>query len=276
MGAGPQVLERLENQLWQTSGQLPLESFLDFMDGLKEGPAVSAKELEKVKTLLDQVGRDDGLARSPVFNEILIKLRGLGDAEIDDDFLNLSPALQALRGGISGAEDFVSGQFREGQDRGRENQERYRQVVQAMSTGQDGPAGASVMAEAAQGYGGRSETLTRQIAQKITLSRRRGLHRLKMNLHPADLGRLDIELSVKGGILTASIRAENRAAYEALGERVAELKKALAEGGVELAGLTLAHDDAESGQTLTAGLAELAEKKESRAAERPGEVNYLV
>ena len=279
MGAGQEALEKLENRLWQTSGQMPLESFLDFLDGLKETPAeaVTSKDMEKVKSLLEQVSRDDGLARPPVFNEILIKLRALGDAEIDDDFVNLSPALQALRGGISGSEDFAGEQFR-GQDReNRENQERYRQAVQALGTGQDGPAGASIVAEA-EGYGGRSETLTRQIAQKIVFSRRRGLHRLKMNLEPAELGRLDIELSVKDGVLTASIRAENRAAYEALGDRVAELKKALAEGGVELAGLTLAHDDAESGHTFTAGLSELAEKKAARpqAAERPGEVHYLV
>ena len=277
MGAGPQALDKLENQLGQTSGQMPLESFLDFLDGLKETPAeaVTGREMEKVKTLLEQVSRDDGLARPPVFNEILIKLRALGDTEIDDDFVNLSPALQALRGGISGAEDLADGQF-QGQKENKENQERYRQAVQAMGTGQDGPAGASVMAEA-EGYGGRSETLSRQIAQKIVFSRRRGLNRLKMNLNPAELGRLDIELSVKDGVLTASIRAENRAAYEALGDRVAELKKALAEGGVELAGLTLAHDDAESGHTFSAGLSELEKKAaQAWAAERPGEVHYLV
>jgi len=270
MGATPGQLEKLEAFLGQTSGQL--DSFLDFLDSLKEAPALSGGKLEELKTLLGQISRDDNLARTPVFNEILIKLEALGDSEIDDDFLNLSPALQALRGGISGSEDFAGGQFH-GQN--RENQERYRQVLQAMATGQDGPVGATVMAAEAEGYGGRSEALNRQIAQKIILSRRRGIHRLKMNLNPAELGRVDIELAVKNGALTAHIRAENRAVYEALGDQVAELKKALAQGGVELAGLTLDHDDAESGQTFTAGLTELTAKN-TRTSERPGEVHRVI
>ena len=282
MGAAPGDLEKLESLLSQSSGQLTLDGFLDFLDGMKEAPAVSGQELEGLKSLLEQVGREDGLARGPVFNEILVKLKAMGDAEIDDDFLNLSPALQALRGGISGADDFADGQFQGQQGRERENQERYRQAVNAAATGQDGPAGAAFMAEAG-GYGGRSEPLARQIAQKIVLSRRRGLNRLKMKLNPAELGRLDIELAVKDGALTARIRAESRSAYEALGEHVAELKKALAEGGVKLAGLTLAHDDVESGQTVTFGLNEPAAENvaETRAARaradsRPGEVHRVI
>jgi hypothetical protein len=267
MGAGPRVLDGLESLLRQTSGQLPLESFLDFLDTLKEAPleAVSGKEMEELKSLLDKVSRDDGLARPPVFNEILIKLEALGDHDIDDDFLNLSPALQALRGGISGSEDFS--QFLGGRNRDqRENQERYREVVQAMATGQDGPAGATVMA-AAEGYGGRSETLTRQIAQKIALGRRRGLSRLKMNLNPAELGRLDIDLTVKDGALTAKLRAANREAYRALAGQIEDLKRALAESGVSVAGLSLSHED----ETLD--LAELAARARAEARQdRAGEL----
>jgi hypothetical protein len=261
----------------QTSGQLTMGGFLDFLDGMKEASGVSGRELEGLKKLLEQVQRDTASARTPIFNEILIKLEALGDSEIDGEFVRLSPALQALRGGFSSANDFSGGsQFHQGQH--RENQERYRQAFQAMTTGQDGPVGASSAAQAG-GYGGLSESLARQISQKITYSRRRGLHRLKMNLNPAELGRLDIELTVKGGALTARIRAESRAAYEALGGGVAELKKALAEGGVELAGLTLDHEDADSGRTFTSGLSELAAENKvakERAAARSGEVNFLV
>jgi hypothetical protein len=267
--------------LSQTSGQLTTSGFLDFLNSLTEGPigAVTGLELEGLRSLLEQVKLDQGLSRAPVFNEILIKLQVLGDSEIDDDFLRMSPALQALRGGVSSAlENFLGGQADGGQDRGRENQERYRQFLQAMATGQEGPSGAATTA-INSGYGGQSEPLARQIAQKIMFSRRRGIHRLKMNLNPADLGRLDIELAVKGGVLTARIKAENRAAYEAWGRHMPELKKALAEGGVELTELTLAHDDAESGQTLTAGLAELTNEARTarvRAVERPGEVSRVI
>ena len=277
MGATPASLEKLENLLLGTSGQLPMAAFLDFMDGLKEGSPGSGQDMEALKSLLEHVQRDKASGRTPIFNEILIKLEALGDAEIDDDFLKLSPALQALRGGFTGSQDFTGSQ---GQSQHRENQERYRQVFQAMTTGQDGPVGAAVSAQAAGGSGGLSEPLARQIAQKIMLSRRRGIYRLKMNLNPAELGRLDIELAVKNGALTARIRAENRAAYEALGNGVDELKKALAEGGLKLADLTLDHEDSDSGQSFRLGLAEMAETAgqaaDPRTPARPGEVSYLV
>jgi flagellar hook-length control protein FliK len=89
-----------------------------------------------------------------------------------------------------------------------------------------------------------------------------------MNLNPGELGRLEIELTVKNGALTARIQAESRAAYEALGGQIEDLKRALAEGGVEIADLTLAHEDAESGRTLAAGLEELSALAESRAEEK--------
>jgi flagellar hook-length control protein FliK len=137
-----------------------------------------------------------------------------------------------------------------------------------MATGQDGPAGASVMA-AAEGYGGRSEALTRQIAQKIASSRRRGLSRLKMNLNPAELGRLDIDLTVKDGALTAKLRASNREAYRALAGQIADLKRALADSGVSVAGLSLSHED----ETLD--LAELAVRARAEARQdRAGELLF--
>lgn len=211
----------------------------------------------------------------PVFDETLVKLQALGDQDIDDDFMRLSPALQALRGGISGASQNAafggqSGQHgRNGQHDGRESKEQLRQNLYAVNS-DSAPAAAVETVEAVQGYGGQ-ESLVRQISQKIAYSHRRGLHRLKMNLNPADMGRLDIELKVQGDQLVAHIRAENRETYEALAGDIESLKAALAESGLEISNLTLAFDDQATGQTEFADLRGLKDQPLAADEYIPGE-----
>jgi hypothetical protein len=62
-----------------------------------------------------------------------------------------------------------------------------------------------------------------------------------MDLDPESLGRLDVELKVKGEKLTAHIRAETLEAYEALEKEISSLKESLGQAGLELA-LTLSFD----------------------------------
>ena len=126
--------------------------------------------------------------------------------------------------------------------------------------------------ETVQSYGGQ-ESLARQISQKIAYSHRRGVHRLKMNLNPVDMGRLDIELKVQGDQLVAHIRAENRATYEALTGEIESLKTALAESGLEISNLTLAFDDQETGNTEFANLSGQMEQVLAAEARHPSVEN---
>ena len=59
MGARPGDLEKLGALLAGTEGQLPTSEFLQFLDGLKEGPAqsVTGQELELVKKILANIER---------------------------------------------------------------------------------------------------------------------------------------------------------------------------------------------------------------------------
>ena len=296
MGAGQNSLKSLSQMLAQNNGQTTMDDVLNFLEGLENTPAktVTGQELKLVKNILDNISREQELVKLPVFDETLLKLQALGDREIDEDFMRLSPALQALRGGISGAGQNAAfgghgghhGQNGQGGQRdrdGRESKEQLRQTVYAANSDST-PASAAEAVETVQSYGGQ-ESLARQISQKIAYSHRRGVHRLKMNLNPVDMGRLDIELKVQGDQLVAHIRAENRETYEALAGEIESLKTALAESGLEISHLTLAFDDQATGQTEFANLsgltgqvlaAETSRPSVENAAAYPGSVSRVI
>lgn len=273
MGAGQNNLKSLSSMLAQNNGQTTVDDVLNFLEGLENAKpqTVTGQELKLVKNILDNITREQELVKLPVFDETLLKLQSLGDREIDDDFMQMSPALQALRGGISGTSQNAAfggqsghhgqnGQSGQRHD-GRDTKEQARQTVYAANSDST-PAAASEAVETVQSYGGQ-ESLARQISQKIAYSHRRGVHRLKMNLNPVDMGRLDIELKVQGDQLVAHIRAENRETYEALAGEIESLKTALAESGLGISNLTLAFDDQDTGHTEFADLREAPANDES-------------
>ena len=270
MGASERDFQSLKTLLTQTEGRLSTTDFLNFIEnmGSTTAQSVTSSQLDMVKAVLENITRDQELAKTPVFDETLVKLQALGDQEVDENFMKLSPALQALRGGLSAQalnNASMNGQNGQGKSRDeRETKEQYRQAVMAANS-ETGQAAMAETVETVQGYGGQ-ESLARQISQKMAYSHRRGLHRLKMNLNPENLGKLDIELKVSGDQLVAHIRAENREAFEALAGEMEELKKSLAESGIELANITLALDDSAGGTSEFADLSSLKEKAAKNAA----------
>lgn len=263
MGAGSRQLNSLSNLLAESRGHLSINDFLNFIENMEKAPAqtIGSGELDQIQAILANISREQGLVKTPVFDEILTKIQMLGDREIDDSFIKLSPALQALRGGLTGqAQNAAFGgqsghqQGQGGPRDGREEKEQYRHLMNASLNGAETSQAAAVEAtETMQGYGGQ-ESLARQISQKMIYSHRRGLNRLKMKLAPENLGRLDIELRVKDDQLVAHIRADSREAYQALASEIESLKEALAKGGLEIAGLTVAFDDGLGGELQFADL----------------------
>jgi len=278
MGVTEGQMNSLSNLLTQTGGQLSMNDFLNFLQGLEDIPAkpVTGQSMEMVQAVLSNIVRDQQLAKTPVFDEILTKLQLLGDQEIDDDFMKMSPALQALRGGISGqSQNSLLGGGSQGgghngqqpQQGDRESQELYRQMLHSQANNTDSNLAAAI--DSAQNFQSyvNSDTLARQISQKMVYSHRRGVNRLKMKLNPENLGRVDIELKVKGDQLVAHISAESREAYQALNSEIESLKEALAEGGLQIADLTLSFDDQESGGREFADLRELKGLGQNAAGE---------
>ncbi|NOT30643.1 MAG: flagellar hook-length control protein FliK, partial [Planctomycetes bacterium] len=71
-----------------------------------------------------------------------------------------------------------------------------------------------------------------EILRQIRLHATPDVQRLTLELEPAELGRLSIQLALRAGKLTAIVRAESAATLEALEQRENELRSVLAERGI--------------------------------------------
>jgi flagellar hook-length control protein FliK len=245
MGANSEDIALFSQYLAKTpaASLQDLLAFLTILEKPQSSSEVSANLAKDVKALVEGATKDSEVAKTPVFNEIVLKLSLLGDKELADDFAKLSPALQAIRGGISGAGAFGDGTGSQ-QNHGRnwENERQAFSDVQslALNQGLDGTGFNQALSAEISGYGSR-ESLARQLEKKLIFSARQGVYRLKMDLAPEDLGRLDVELKVKNDQLTAHIKAETEEAYAALEKEIASLKASLAEQGLDM-NLTLSFD----------------------------------
>ncbi|MDR3204539.1 MAG: flagellar hook-length control protein FliK [Deltaproteobacteria bacterium] len=255
MGADSSFLEKLSLMIDQRGSQTSLDDLLGLMAFAEKPGSPNLTNSEQaaslVQNLLKQTKREGELVKAPIFNEIVIKLTSLGDRQLNEDFSSLSPALQALRGGLSSLRDQSSGHMGGG---GRErqsgnNREERLMTINGISTETVGRGlGESLFQSqlAQESFSNsNSKNIAKQIEDKLVYSARRGIHRLKMNLDPESLGRLEVELKVKDDVLTANIRAETLEAYEALEKEVAELKQSLKLAGLE-ARLTISFDGQES------------------------------
>ncbi|MDR1872642.1 MAG: flagellar hook-length control protein FliK [Deltaproteobacteria bacterium] len=250
MGANSESLTLFSQYLAQEPGAKleDLVSFLAILDKPQTQSVSAANLVKDVQSLIAGSTLDSEVAKAPVFNEILLKLGSLGDRQLADDFAELSPALQALRGGISGLRAGGENLGDQGQ---RHSQEREKERLAlsgvkslTLNQGLEGSGFAQSLAAEMGGYGSR-ESLAKQLETKLIYSARHGIHRLKMDLDPEDLGRLDVELKVKNDKLTAHIRAETLEAYEALEQEISSLKASLAESGLEMT-LTLSFEGQEA------------------------------
>ncbi len=264
MGLNDRDLKSLFNVLKQGQGHTSINDFLNALGSLEKTPAngIAAGDMDLIKTVMQNISREDEMAKTPVFNETLTKLQALGDREIDDRFMKMSPALQALRGGFTGGEMDLGGQGGFG-GQGRNAQEERSQIMQNIHTQGVSFAAQVEAAESVQNFGGQ-ESLARQISQKMVYSQRRGLNRLKMKLNPENLGALDIELRMKGDKLTANLKAASQEAFDALAGEMGSLKDALAESGLDVNNLSLSYN----GQTMNTKDAGLQEQAGLGAAEQ--------
>lgn len=71
-----------------------------------------------------------------------------------------------------------------------------------------------------------------QVLRQIQLHLSPGVKRLTLELQPAELGRLAIQLALRGGKLTAIVRSERAKTLEALEQHEPELRATLAQRGI--------------------------------------------
>ena len=77
------------------------------------------------------------------------------------------------------------------------------------------------------------------ILRQIKASLKPGGRELSIRLSPASLGRVDMNLAVREGRLTATIRTESKEAHEAIERQLPELQVALENQGIEVMGFDL-------------------------------------
>ncbi len=86
--------------------------------------------------------------------------------------------------------------------------------------------------------------VTQQLVSVIAPFRRHGdgSYQLAIELHPRELGRVEIELAVRNGVVTLHMRAEHGATNALLRDTLGELARDLELAGIRTDSLTVAHD----------------------------------
>lgn len=86
--------------------------------------------------------------------------------------------------------------------------------------------------------------VTQQLVSVIAPFRRQtdGSYQLAIELHPRELGRVEIELAVRNGVITLHMRAEHGATNALLRDMLGELARDLELAGIRTDSLTVAHD----------------------------------
>ncbi|MBQ2803102.1 MAG: flagellar hook-length control protein FliK, partial [Lachnospiraceae bacterium] len=79
-----------------------------------------------------------------------------------------------------------------------------------------------------------TQNIMRQIMDYMKMQIKPEVSDLEMQLHPASLGRLQIHVSSKGGVLTANFVTQNEAVKAALESQMVQLKENFAEQGVKV------------------------------------------
>ncbi|MDR2459705.1 MAG: flagellar hook-length control protein FliK [Deltaproteobacteria bacterium] len=275
MGAGTKTINGINMLMDANNGNVTLGDLLNLLSSMEKPVTQSPNQVAlDIQTLISKIKTEAELVKAPVFNEIIMKLSLLGDRELDKNFYELSPALQALRGGISGAKEGVNtggGEYpgHGGKEDRREREERRLaatslNAVEATSKGQAGAFSSSLYDEVAQSS--YRDAIAKQIRDKLVYSSRRGIRRIKMSLSPEELGDLDIELKVKGSLLTANIKTQSMEAYKALEAEMEDLRSSLAKEGIELK-LTITYEG--SGAIVAEGA--LGSDVDSKSAKANGQ-----
>jgi flagellar hook-length control protein FliK len=109
-----------------------------------------------------------------------------------------------------------------------------------------------------------SEALGHRLAANIAA----GHYRLTLNVHPKELGAIDVVMEMRDGKLDAQISSTNAVTRELLGDSLPRLRDALQQNGIQLAQLAVGQDSQQGG--------ERGRGAQSGASDEGGEVDQLM
>ena len=116
------------------------------------------------------------------------------------------------------------------------------------TAGIDNTARAAESGKATVARGPLPSYVVTQVADRLAYMVKNNQNSLKINIKPPELGELNVELSMKGGVLKATLTAESVAAKNTLDAGSEQLKQLLAQQGIKVESLdiTLKSDSQES------------------------------
>lgn len=79
-----------------------------------------------------------------------------------------------------------------------------------------------------------TESIMKQIVDYMKVQVKADLTQMEIQLHPASLGNINVQISAREGVITAQFTAQNEAVKTALETQVVQLKETLAEQGVKV------------------------------------------
>jgi hypothetical protein len=103
----------------------------------------------------------------------------------------------------------------------------------------DDAAPATALSQRAAGYQELSQRLGEALAQRVLGQIERGNWEMRLMLKPAKLGEVEVDLTLRSGVLDASFRASNPVTRDLLNEGLPRLREVLANAGMDIAGLNV-------------------------------------
>ena len=103
----------------------------------------------------------------------------------------------------------------------------------------DDAAPTTPLSQRAAGYQELSQRLGEALAQRLIAQIERGNWEMRLMLKPAKLGEVEIDLTLRSGVLDASFRASNPVTRDLLNEGLPRLREVLANAGMDIAGLNV-------------------------------------
>lgn len=132
------------------------------------------------------------------------------------------------------------------QDTGTSNQNGSQQISSVFATGSSSQSAPVREAQGAQSYVDVQENIDR-LSAALRVSIRNNVATAKIDLMPIDLGRVQVSLSVKNGMVHGTIQADSPEAARMLSANVGLLRNTLTDQGVQLGNLDVAYDWTQDG-----------------------------
>ncbi|MBW2061117.1 MAG: flagellar hook-length control protein FliK [Deltaproteobacteria bacterium] len=240
LGAQPKNLQHLWQQLEASKGRMSMEGFLALFKSLERPEPLGPGQMDCIRSLVHNLRLKHTFRIRTHFDRIISLLQSMGDDKIDPDSLKHNPALAILRAGTPSARAIMNGTEFPGSAAAQNTNN-------AAASGPEIQPGAIVSREGelwnrpelqvrleTAATTRLSDSVLRQIAEKIIYSSRNNLHRIMIQLEPKELGQLKINMIFKNNQLQAKIVTEHGFVKLALEEQLDQLKKTLEEQGLHV------------------------------------------